>query len=405
MTTVRHDWASGSRLCVAVLSVLSGLSVFSTPAIQAQTFSVIYSFTGGQDGASPYAGLTLDSTGNLYGTTHYGGAGYGGVFELKRMGSGWQFNGLYTFAGGNDGAMPYDRVVFGPNGSLYGTTQLGGGSGCPSGTGCGTVFNLRPCPTIGCHWTETAIYRFTGGNDGLYPIYGNIIFDHSGNIYSTAYASENLSGCGLVYKLTPLGVRWHQSVLYGFNNDCDPSGGVIFDSRGNLYGTTAAIEGGVYELMQPNWTHSIIGAAGGASAGLIFDSVGNLYGATQSGGPHGGGTVFELVQSGGGWTYELLYGLTGTGAGGPCCRLTMDAAGSLYGTTEADGVNGWGSVFKLTHSAGGWSYTSLHDFSACGSDGCLPYGDVILDGAGNIYGTTATGGAFDHGVVFEIKPN
>lgn len=177
---------------------------------------------------------------------------------------------------------------------------------------------------------------------------------------------------------------------------------MIFDNNGNLYGTTASLVGaGVYELSrsQGGWILSNIYRSNPniASAGLIKDDLGNLYGATPDGGPLGGGTVFELTPSGGGWMYNLLYGLTGSF--GPCCKVIMDAGGNLYRTTEADGANGWGSVFKLTPSGGGYTYTSLHDFGACGSDGCDPHGDPILDRGGTLYGTAGGGTA---GVVWEI---
>ena len=164
------------------LTIAFVLTVGTMQAAQGSTFNVIYNFTGGSDGTSPYAGLTVDGTGALYGTTLSGGAGFGTVFKLAKTGSGWVFTTLYTFTGGNDGASPRSRVIIGPDGGLYGETFAGGGQGC-GGRGCGTAFEVRKsCPGPICRWTETVLYRFTGGADGGQPI-GGPIFDASGNLY------------------------------------------------------------------------------------------------------------------------------------------------------------------------------------------------------------------------------
>jgi len=173
-----------SRAVTIVLTVAIGfaLTIALTQPTQAQTYKVIYNFTGGLDGAGPFAGLTMDQAGNFYGTTLFGGAtGNGTVFRLSRSGSGWFVIPLYSFQGGTDGAYPYSRVVFGPDGSLYGTT-LGGGyycGNCANG-GCGIVFNLKPPATVPpaalSPWKETVLYRFSGGSDGGAPGTGNLAF-------------------------------------------------------------------------------------------------------------------------------------------------------------------------------------------------------------------------------------
>jgi uncharacterized repeat protein (TIGR03803 family) len=145
-------------------------------------------------------------------------------------------------------------------------------------------------------------------------------------------------------------------------------------------------------------------------AGLIFDLAGNLYGATRNRGPANGGTVFEMTPAGGAWDITTLYGFSqGLGYWGPWSTLAMDAAGNLYGTTYNDGAYGYGSVFKLTRSNGGWTYSDLHDFTG-NSDGAWPVGSVVLDASGNIYGTSSAGGNrgcpgdAGCGVVWEITP-
>ncbi len=418
-----------SRAATAALAIATvfALTVVLTQSAQAQTFKVIHTFTGGADGGEPAAGLTMDRAGNLYGTAEEGGAGgYGTVFQLKRSGANWTFNTLYGFAGGRDAGLPLAGVIFGPNGSLYGTTQEGGEDCSPEG--CGTVFNLKPfptaCKTALCGWQETVLYRFTGGSDGSNPGAGELTFDQAGNIYGTT-GYGGLSGNGTVFELAPSNGGWTESVLYDFSgkNGSQPTSGVIFDSVGNLYGTTwgggADGAGTAFELTYlagSGWTESFLYSftggndGGGVYAGLIFDQSGNLYGTTAAGGSGKGGTVFELTPSNGSWTLNTLYSFTGGGNCGPWGTVVMDGQGNLYGTTYCDGPYEWGTVFKLTPSGNGWTYTDLHDFTG-GSDGGFPEGNVTVDPSGNLYGTTWRGGAGSAcgmnspcGVVWEITP-
>ncbi len=408
------------------ITILLALTLISAQSAQAQTYNVIHNFTGGGDGADPRAGLTKDAAGNFYGTTRDGGRyGLGTVFKLALKGSNWILTPLYSFAGGDDGANPDARVVFGPDGNLYGTTNFGGGGACSEhgGQGCGTVFKLTvpatACKSAICSWTETVIYRFMGGSDGEAPGYADLIFDPAGNLYGTTSfgggGGMDCSGtnCGTVYELTPSGGGWTESIIYRFNPLPDgyaPDSGVTLDSAGNLYGTTyyggTYGPGVVYELSPSGsgWTEKLLhefgrtGDDGGNPvAGLIFDASGNLYGATSGGGSGGGGTVFELTPSGGNWTFSVLSGA------GSVASLIMDAAGNLYGTTFTVGAYGYGSVFKLTPSGGGWTYTDLYDFTG-GNDGANPESTPVFDVSGNLYGTTRSGGTYGNGVVFEITP-
>ena len=412
---------------VTMLRLLALTVAIAQPG-QAQTFTVLHNFTGQTDGAGPFAGLTMDAAGSLYGTTWGGALGYGTVFKLASKNSGWIFAPLYSFTGGSDGAQPQARVILGHDGALYGTASSGGaGMGC-NGDGCGVVFKLQPpataCKIALCPWTENVLYSFTGGSDGGDP-YSEVIFDQAGNLYGTTVLGGPdcyFRGCGVVYELTRSdGGGWTEGVLYSFslgNDGAYPVASVVFDNAGNLYGTTSgdmngiyAPYGTVYELMPSGmaWAEKTIYTFQGANdggiplAGLIVDQLGNLYGATSSYGENGGGTVFTLTPSGGIWTFESVYGLEGGGNGGPARSLTMDAAGNLYGTAHFDGAYGYGSVFKFTKSGNSWAYTSLHDFTG-GSDGGVPVSSVVLDKKGNIYGTTFGGGANGAGVVFEIAP-
>ena len=400
------------------MAILFALMVTLTQSVEAQTFKVLHTFTGGTDGAIPYAGLTLDQAGNLYGTTSQGGNPWGGngtVFQLKRKSSNFVFNHLWSFDGIRDGSRPYARVIFGPNGTLYGTTHEGGSQGV------GTVFNLAPqpkaCKSALCTWTEPMVYSFGYGGP-LLPGYGDLIFDQAGNIYGTTelfYAHYWYNGA--VYELTPSGGGWTDNFLHIFMGDgSTPESGVIFDQSGNLYGTTSgggADSGGTVYQLTPSggsWTYSLVYSFSGGDdgvvpwAGLIFDPSGNLYGSTTGGGTGGGGTVFELIPSNGSWTLNTLYSFTSFTGAGPRGTLVMDGAGNLYGTTGNDGAYGYGTVFKLTPTPQPpWTYTSLHDFTG-GSDGGNPYGNVAFDASGNLYGTTSNGGAYYVGVVWEITP-
>jgi uncharacterized repeat protein (TIGR03803 family) len=403
---------------VRALTFVFVLTVVGTQAAQASTFNVIYNFTGASDGANPYAGLTIDGVGVLYGTALSGGTGHGTVFKLAKTGSGWAFTTLYSFAGGHDGASPRSKVVIGPDGGLYGEAFAGGGTGC-GGAGCGVIFEVRKgCPI--CQWTETVLYRFTGASDGGQPI-GDLVFDASGNLYGTTVLGGKPHGCGglgcgTVFKLTHSGGRWTESALYQFAGGSDgvfPDGGVTFDRSGNLYGTTCCGGsrgfGAVFKLTSSGsgWTESLIYSFQGLTdgkepvTGLMFDTSGNLFGTTLLGGAGLGGTVFELTPSGGSWTFDLLY--SPRGSGGPYGPLVSDLGGNVYGTTFQDGSHLSGSIFKMTRSGGRWTNSSFHDFTN-GLDGGFPFGNLIFDSSGNLYGTGALGGSHGYGVVVEITP-
>jgi uncharacterized repeat protein (TIGR03803 family) len=396
--------------------------------VASQTFQVIHNFTGGNDGSNPTAGVTLDHAGNLYGTAAFGGRyGYGAIYKLSLHG-GWVITPLYSFQAE---AYPESRVVFGADGTLYGTTVHGGSGSCDSG--CGTVFNLTPPPrttgSLFASWDLTVVFRFDD-TDGGNPSPGDLVFDSAGSIYGTTSNGGDLLcsapfGCGTAYQLTHSSQGWTQTLLYVFHFDLEgqqPMGGLVFDSAGNLYGTTSTSGmygwGTAFQLAPSGgqWTLNTIyafmnGADGGyPAAGLAIDSSNNLYGTTAGGGSGGAGTVFELIPSGGRWNFDLLYSLVGNAIGSQT-PLTMDSAGNLYGVTEYDGPDDQGTVFKLSRSADGWTYTLLHGFTG-GADGGTPLGQLTIDSNGNIYGTTKFGGAnpgcFDNGgcgVVFEITQN
>jgi hypothetical protein len=415
VTNVR--WFHNSLTMVSLAAVLVVMLV-AVPAAQAQTFSVIHSFGGAMDGVGPWAGVTLRG-GVLYGTTLGGGIycymGHhcGTVYQVTHSGSEWVEHPIFLFpSSGSDGIFPSARVVFGPDGHLYGTTSVAGNLG--DGTVFDLIVPLSICKTVACFWTLNVLHTFTDYPDGAYPGYGDLVWDQQGNIYGTTTMGGE--GLGAVYQLKPAGNGWTETIIYSFMGIPDgyyPYSGLVVDSNGNLFGTT--YYGGVYGygtvykltyVPQAGWKETTLysftgGSEGGYPyAGLTLDSSGNLYGATREG-PQGS-AVFELSPSGNTWTFKVLCNIPGSaGQDGPYASLSMDALGNLYGTTFTAGAYQLGNIFKLTNTENGWAYTSLHDFTG-GADGAYPISNVTIDTDGTLYGTASAGG--QGGVVWMIKP-
>jgi uncharacterized repeat protein (TIGR03803 family) len=413
-------------IIVAALVVILVVLMPLAGAWAASKERVLYSFKNdGKDGMAPSAGLTFDTAGNLYGTTPGGGDHGGGtVFELTPGTSGkWTEKVLYRFKGGRDGYDPQAGVILDGAGDLYGTTERGGFNNGDAGT----VFEL----TLGTKgkWTIKVLHTFGFGRGGINP-FGDLIFDTAGNLYGTTAqggGSRNCGdGCGTVFKLTPGATgHWTETVLHSFNGDKDgvlPHAGLILDAVGNLYGTTPYADsrnhGRVFELMPGSngqWIETVLHGFDGRKdgtdphTGLILDAAGNLYGTTPYGGRYDAGTVFELTPgSNGQWTETVLHNFSnkaGTDGAIPQASLILDAGGNLYGTTTAGGINGGGgTVFELTPGAKGkWTEKVLHTFGK-GKDGAGPFAGLVFDNAGNLYGTTAGGGANGAGTVFELTP-
>jgi len=405
--TQQGSWFSGIHRRAAGVAI--GLAIVLAPGVmasrsaQAQTFTLLYTFTGGADGRTPGGGVILDAAGNLYGTTSEGGnfacsQGCGTLFKVDGAGN---ETVLYSFAGtgAGDGEYPNAALVMDAQGNLYGTTDVGGAFGY------GTVFKLD---TTG---KETVLHSFSGaGGDGAFP-FGGVVSDGQGNLYGTTEAGGT-SNCGTVFKLDTTG---KETVLYSFagmgGDGRSPWAGVVRDGQGNLYGTT--VGGGVSDLGtvfkvdttgKETVLYSFSGPWGDGAypmAGLALDAKGNLYGTTHSGGrgvDGGNGVVFKLDKTG---RERVLCRFPKTGAKGIHPRgVVRDAQGNLYGTTVFHGAFGWGTVFKLAPTG---KMTVLYNFTGGNADGGDPYAGVVRDGQGNLYGTTSAGAA-GYGTVFKITP-
>jgi uncharacterized repeat protein (TIGR03803 family) len=392
-----------------------------TSQVVAQTETVLYRFCSLRycaDGTTPAATLSLDGQGNLYGAAAGGNSqSYAGVvFQVNSNGA---ESLVYDFTAVNQGVAPNGALARDASGNFYGTTAGGGydKGKCKKYYGCGVVYRLSG-------GVEQVLYTFKGSADGLEPN-GGPVLDASANIYGTTYRSVGSSGSGIVFKVSPDG---SETVLHQFGtgkaDGKRPTSGLVIDNKGNLYGTTS--EGGangqygpglnctnqcgvVYEITAAG-QEKILYAFKGAQAGdgaapfasLILDKHGNLYGTTYAGGKYGFGTIFKLTPGG---QETVLYSFSGIpDAGNPVGRLLMDSKGNLFGTTSYGGRFDSGTVFEL--SAAG-KESVLYSFTG-GADGAYPFDGLVIDGAGNLFGTTELGGNFGNscplgcGVVFKV---
>lgn len=301
----------------------------------------------------------MDSAGNLYGAAASCGADNAGViYELANNSGTYSESVIYTFTGAADGQYPIGDLVMDAKGNLYGSTDEGGGGYCEGG--CGSVFQLKK---NGTNWTERVLHTFTEINgDGFYPDAG-VTLDSKGNLYGTTYSGGTF-GDGIVFRLSPQGNNHYKETIlqnfYGANDGCNPTSRVVLDTAGNLYGATHCRQ--------------------------YYD-----------------GTVYQLKRSGNKYAIHVILQFNYSNEYSPfdeTGHLGVDHSGNVYGTTEYGGPNGYGIVFKLASKT--FAYSDLHDFSENGTDGYYPYGGVILDHSGNLYGTTSSGGPNGDGTVWQI---
>jgi uncharacterized repeat protein (TIGR03803 family) len=404
------------------------------PVATAAGERTLHLFGSGADGAKPAAALVADASGALYGTTVFGGSGScpggcGTVFKLTPSGRGFIESVVYSFSGGDDGAAPYGGLIVDATGALFGTTAAGGGTGCGD-SGCGTVYKLTPAKN---GYVESLLYAFQGGNDGSAPRFGTLLEDATGALYGTTESGGGPGcrgvGCGTVFKLAPRRNGYAESVLYRFQGGSDgiaPLYGVIADARGVLYGATSAGGssgcargygcGTIYALTPAHagYAQSVLyrfsgGLDGAGPNALTGDARGVIYGSAVSRGARGNGTVFSLTPARGGYTENTLFSFgDGATGSGPAGHLLFDATGALYGTTLSGGAFGNGTVYRLTPSRTGYRETILYQFKAGANDGGWPQAGLVSDGRGRLFGTLSAGGnatcgGLGCGAVFELR--
>jgi uncharacterized repeat protein (TIGR03803 family) len=320
-------------------------------------------------------------------------------------------NVIFSFEGGN-GEYADTDLETDSAGNIYGTTVLGGDFGG------GTVFQLSPT-TNG--WVHTVLYSFTGGADGGEP-YKGVTVDRDGNLYGTAVTGGSGScegGCGVAYKLTNSAGTWTQTVIHAFTGGDDGSGPgarLTVDGSGNVYGMAptggAYGSGTIYKIHQGHgaWNlkviHAFTGGADGStgSAGRMILRNGRLYGAATVGGTYGSGVIFELAPRAiGEWGFRAIYSFRGQPDGSfPYGALLFDGSGNIYGTTYYGGANNIGAVYKLSpRHLGEWNENVLYSFQE-GTDGNSPISNLVFGGGGNLYGTTSEGG-LGSGTIFKLS--
>jgi len=398
-------WAAAGRALTVVPAIALALSAALSAQVQTEpnwknsSTIVVYTFTGQADGMYPRAGLIRDQAGNFYGVAQSGTYGGGTVFKLDETGA---LSVLYSFAGAPDGERPVAALTRDAVGNLYGTTEVGGDPNCSiyGHTGCGTVFKVDSTGK------ETILHRFSGGADGAYPT-GGLVLDYKGNVYGTTSSggSGGVYGMGVVFKVDTNGKF---TVLHTFDGwGANPSASMILHS-GVLYGTTVSGNAGtIFKMDKSGRNFALLYMFSGAdgahpSAELFRDTAGNLYGTTAEGGEYGAGTVFKLDTTG---KLTVLHSLDGGHEGSrPLAGVVRDYKGNLYGTTWEGGDNYYGTVFKVDSTD---ILTVLHTFAAGQQDGATPFGTLVRDRSGWLYGITESGGSGPYGgcgIVFKLHP-
>ena len=363
------------------------LDVVAEPNLGATThFKVIYAFTGGSDGSQPWSDVVLDSSGNLYGTTYFGGAANDGVvFRLDASGT---ESVIHSFRG-PDGQNPVGNLIRDAAGNLYGTTSLGGAHNY------GVLFK------IDTNGIETVLHSFHG-DDGTYPS-RELYRDLSGDLFGTTIHGGR-HGCGVVFEFTTAG---HFVVMHSFNpaiEGCVPATNLVRDAAGDFFGatnTTGVLGSGSFFKLKPNGSISVIHAfAGDATDGgspegeIVQDDNGAMFGTTLYGGASGNGTVYEISASG---NERTLWSFDGNDGSQPIGGVFRDSAGDVYGTTSSGGLyRSRGVLFELEHKMG---ESVLFNFGV--GDGYSPSSSLTMDSSKNVYGTANLGGFHGHGVVFE----
>jgi uncharacterized repeat protein (TIGR03803 family) len=381
--------------------------------MQMATIGTLVTF-GGPNGEVPFGGLTSDVAGNLFGTTLSGGAnGDGTVFEIAKTDAGYASApiSLVSFDGSN-GQFPTGGLIADAAGNLFGTTQAGGE------TGDGTVFEIAKT-VAGYASLPITLISFNATN-GATP-FSSLIADATGNLFGTT-SGGGANDAGTVFEVAKTDVGYATTpislVSFDGSNGQSPTGGLIADAAGNLFGTAqgggAAGAGTVFEISKTNGSYASIpttlisfdGSNGRSpAASLVADAVGNLFGTTTQGGTNDAGTVFEIIKTNGGYasTPTTLVSFDGADGQLPTGNLIADATGSLFGTTSAGGARNVGTVFEVSKADGSYASTPITLASFDGTNGITAKAGLIADASGNLFGTTLQSTVSNFGgTVFEI---
>lgn len=424
-----NPWHGWRAVCATLLAWV--LLLFASTVCRAQTETVLYGFIGVPDGEASFNGLISDSSGNLFGTTDFGGLdfssygssctdGCGTVFELEKLASGYSEHVLYRFTGISDGNKPTSGLTMDADGNLYGVTQNGGTASGPYGT----VYEMVKSST---GYSYRLLYSFgptvsNGDQPG-----GNLVMDATGDLFGTTSVGGS-NGGGTVFELFKSAAGYTETVLYNSPSlNVGMNLGLAMDASGDLFGSTpygGAVTsncpngcGAVFELVNSSGTYTYkllynFSGTGGDGAqpenNLVIDGSGNLYGCTSNGGPSNLGTLFELEKSSSGYTEKVLYSFA---AGDPWpynedTGLTMDGTGDIFGTSLVGSTPGSsGSAFELVKSSSGYAEKVLWNFQGTPVDGGNSCSELMLDSLGHLFGTCSGGGVQSAGIVFEIDPS
>jgi uncharacterized repeat protein (TIGR03803 family) len=424
----------------ALIGAATLLAVAANEDAKAWTYKVLYNFCSQRkchDGMQLLDPLLMDAAGNLYGATVEGGEhhGRGTIFELiHNLDDSWKYKRLHSFCTHHDcgdGSAPNGSLIEDVNGNLYGTTLYGGAHDE------GTVFELSPNADRSA-WTARVLYSFCSDadcRDGIIPTpltyagaTAGVAYDGQSPLFGATYYDYQRSRPGVVFELVKKGRRWSEKVIYRFCagvTDCTPgtaADGVVANATGNLYGATlydgAHGRGTLFELTYSagSWSRTVLydfcqqqqcldGAWGNWP--LVFDAEGNVVGTFFEGGPHGNGGIFKLVPNGVQSVYSVLYGFCSQSqcADGRNANqgVVIGSQGELFGTAQAGGDVGYGTVYGLKNDVFERLYSFCPDLGFC-TDGTSPNSALIQDAQGDLFGSTRFGGARDSGVVFELTP-
>jgi uncharacterized repeat protein (TIGR03803 family) len=399
-----------------VLPSAGSAQAASARAASGYSEKVLYNFSSPEYGYNYASSLTPDGHGGYFGTTEFGGTGHGTVYEVVPNGKGrWKESTLYTFTGGLDGDRPmFTPLILDKHGNLYGITIIGGANED------GVAFEMQRSRKS---WSEHVICNFGTDSCSVGDNPFSFVADTHGNFFGTANVTQGAQWTEAVFELSPSSKGWKSAVIFvdGIPSATSGGGGLAIDTNDNVFGISSL-------AFEPSEVFELSPSSSGWAAKVLYtfpridldpeapptlDEKDNIYGATVAGGEHGDGTIYELTPSGSGpWARTTLHAFKGGSSDGaaPYASIAFDRSDNIYGTTQVGGAHHDGTVYEL--AASGKRYESKLLWSFDGKDGSHPFVQVVLDGHGDVFGTTTQGGPSGAcyalagcGNAFEIKRN